>query len=122
MEFVDGSVPAEQLEEFVESVRRDPPHPGCHIRDACELKGLSVLEAALRIGLPVLELTEVIDGQAPVSPELALRLEAAGWASADLWTRLQSTYDLAQARLRLESNGSRPAPSDRAVEAVAAAG
>ena len=101
MELVNGSVPAKQLKALVESIRRDPSHPGCHIRATCERKELSVEEAARRIGLPVAELTEVIEGRAPVSPELALCMEAAGWASADLWIRLQSTYDLAQARLRL---------------------
>lgn len=33
------------------------------------------------------------------TPELALRLEAAGWPIAELWTRLQSASDLAQAHL-----------------------
>jgi len=121
MELVNGSVPARQLEALVKSIRRDPPHPGCHIRETCERKELSVEEAARRIGLPVAELTEVIEGRAPVSPELALRMEAAGWASADLWIRLQSTYDLAQARLRLENTSSDSVPSARAVASEAAA-
>lgn len=115
MELVNGSVPAEQLEALVESIRRDPSHPGCHIRGICERKRLSVQEAARRIGLPVENLTAVIEGRAPVSPELALRMEAAGWASADLWIRLQSKYDLAQARLRLEGSGRDSVPSDRPV-------
>lgn len=121
MELVDGAVPAEQLEALVESIRRDPSHPGCHIRETCERKHLSASDAARQFGLPLAELTEVIEGRAPVSPELALRMEAAGWASADLWIRLQSKYDLAQARLRLASKGSDPARPDRAVELVAAA-
>lgn len=122
MELVNGSVPAKQLEALVESIRRDPPHPGRHIRETCERKELSVQQAARQFGLPLAELTEVIEGRVPVSPELALRMEAAGWASADLWIRLQSKYDLAQARLRLASKGSDAASSARAVKAVAAAG
>ena len=113
MELVDGSVPAEQLEALVESIRRDPSHPGCHIRETCERKRLSVEEAARQFGLPVEELTEVIEGRAPVSPELALKMEAEGWPSADLWIRLQSKYDLAQARLRLGGSGSDSASSAR---------
>ena len=115
MELVNGSVPAKQLEALVESIRRDPPHPGRHIRETCERKELSVQEAAQQFGLLVEELTEVIEGRAPVSPELALRMEAAGWASADLWIRLQSKYDLAQARLRLEGSGSDSVASARPV-------
>jgi plasmid maintenance system antidote protein VapI len=30
---------------------------------------------------------------------MAIRLEMAGWSSADHWLRLRTTYDLAQARL-----------------------
>lgn len=121
MELVNGSVPAEQLEALVESIRRDPSHPGCHIRGICERKRLSVQEAARRIGLPVADLTAVIEGRAPVSPELALKMEAAGWPSADLWIRLQSKYDLAQARRRFESTSSDSVPAARAVASVAAA-
>jgi plasmid maintenance system antidote protein VapI len=29
---------------------------------------------------------------------MAIRLEKAGWSNADHWLRLQSAYDLAQAR------------------------
>lgn len=121
MELVNGSVPAKQLEALVESIRRDPPHPGHHIRGICERKRLSVQEAARRIGLSVADLTAVIEGRSPVSPELALKMEAAGWPSADLWIRLQSKYDLAQARLRLEGKGSDPVPSARAVESAVTA-
>ena len=37
------------------------------------------------------------------TPELALRLEATGWPIAELWTRLRSASDLAQAHLRRAS-------------------
>jgi plasmid maintenance system antidote protein VapI len=30
---------------------------------------------------------------------MAIRLEKAGWSNADHWLRLQTAYDLAQARL-----------------------
>ena len=31
---------------------------------------------------------------------MALKLERAGWGTADIWVRLQAAYDLAQARRR----------------------
>jgi len=40
----------------------------------------------------------VINGQAGISPEMAIRLEKAGWSNADHWLRLQAAYYLAQAR------------------------
>jgi hypothetical protein len=37
-------------------------------------------------------------GQAGMSPEMAIRLEKAGWSNSDHWLRVQAAYDLAQAR------------------------
>ena len=43
-------------------------------------------------------LSRVLNGHAGVSPEMAIRLEKAGWSSAEFWLRRQASYDLAQAR------------------------
>ena len=40
----------------------------------------------------------VLNGQSGISPEMAIRLEKAGWLDAGHWLRLQKAYDLAQAR------------------------
>jgi addiction module HigA family antidote len=40
----------------------------------------------------------LIHGHSGISPEMAIRLEKAGWSTADHWLRLQTAYDLAQAR------------------------
>jgi len=98
---VDGAVPAELLEQIVEEFIRNPSHPGALLADTFENKSLDVPEAARRIGVPRDELDRVLEGQAPLTPELALRLEAAGWSNAESWLRLQSKYDLAQARQAL---------------------
>ena len=100
---IDGVVPAEQLEQLVEKIRRNPSHPGRFLASACENKSLGVQEAAELIGVGSAELVRVAEGRAPVTPELALRLEAAGWSSAEFWMRLQSKYDLAQARRAREA-------------------
>ena len=44
-------------------------------------------------------LSRVVNGQAVISPDMAIRLEKAGWSNADQWLRVQAAYDLAQARL-----------------------
>ena len=76
-----------------------PPHPGHSVRDAC-LKplGLSVTDAAKVLGVARHTLSRVLNGQAGISAEMAIRLEKAGWSNADHWLRLQAAYDLAQAR------------------------
>ena len=114
----NGSVPAWELEELVERVRRDPPHPGLMVRDICERKGLSAPEAARMLAIAPAELVRVWGGQSPITPELALRMEAAGWPAADLWTRLQADYDLAHARRRRERAGSASGPVVQGAEAA----
>jgi len=101
LDVVDGAVPAEQLEEPLESIRRDPPHPGVHVAGVCERLAVTVDQAARKFGTSPASLSLVIQGRAPVSPDLAVRMEAAGWPSAEFWMRLQSRYDLAQARQRM---------------------
>ena len=78
---------------------KNPPHPGHSIKDAClDSLGLSVTEAAKVLGVARHTLSRVLNGHAGLSPEMAIRLEKAGWSNADHWLRVQTAYDLAQAR------------------------
>ena len=78
---------------------KNPPHPGHSIKDAClDPLGLNVTEAAKVLGIARHTLSRVLNGHAGLSPEMAIRLEKAGWPNADHWLRLQTAYDLAQAR------------------------
>ena len=82
------------------SQMHNPPHPGESLReDVLPALGLSVSEAARQLGVSRVQLSRVLHGHAPVSPNLALRLEL--WLSgptADVWLRMQLAYDLWQAR------------------------
>ena len=78
---------------------KHPPHPGRSIKDAClEPLKLSVTEGARVLGVARHTLSRVINGQSGISPDMAIRLEKAGWSNADHWLRLQAAYDLARAR------------------------
>ncbi len=78
---------------------KNPPHPGLSIRENCLIPlGLNVTEAAKVMGVARHTLSRVLNGRAAISPEMAIRLEKAGWSSAEFWLRRQTTYDLAQAR------------------------
>jgi addiction module HigA family antidote len=80
---------------------KNPPHPGHSIKDAClDPLGLSVTEGAKVLGVARHTLSRVVNGQAGISPEMAIRLEKAGWSNADHWLRVQAAYDLAQTRQR----------------------
>ena len=75
---------------------KNPPHPGRGIRENClEPLGLNVTEAAAVLGVARHTLSRVLNGHAAISPDMAIRLEKAGWSSADFWLRRQTSYDLA---------------------------
>ena len=78
---------------------KNPPHPGRSVRENClDPLGLSVTEAAEALGVARHTLSRVLNGHAAISPDMAIRLEKAGWSSADFWLNRQTAYDLAQAR------------------------
>ena len=78
---------------------KNPPHPGRSVRGNClDPLGLSVTEAAEVLGVARHTLSRVLNGHAAISPDMAIRLEKAGWSSADFWLSRQTAYDLAQAR------------------------
>ena len=79
----------------------NPPHPGRTIANAClEPLGLTVTAGARVLGVTRPTLSNVINGKAGISPEMAIRLEKAFGSTADAWLRMQAAYDLAQARKR----------------------
>ena len=77
---------------------KNPPHPGFSVRHDClEPLGLSVTDAARRLGVSRKQLSDVLNGHSGISPEMAIRLDKAFGGGADTWFRLQAAYDLAQA-------------------------
>ena len=118
---IDGVVPGELLEEFAMHLDRNLWHPGRHIAMTCERKSLSIPEAAVKFGIECADLTAVIEERASVTPDLALRMEAAGWSAAEVWMQWQCEYDLAQERQRRERADSVPAPQARTSGPVATA-
>ena len=78
-----------------------PPHPGRGIKQTCLVPlGLSVTEAAQVLGVARHTLSRVLNGHSAISPEMAIRLEKAGWSNAEFWLRLQAACDLAHAQKR----------------------
>jgi addiction module HigA family antidote len=77
---------------------KKPPHPGLSVRHDClEPIGLSVTKAARRLGVSRKQLSDLSNGHAGISPEMAIRLDKAFGGGADTWFRLQAAYELAQA-------------------------
>jgi addiction module HigA family antidote len=78
-----------------------PPHPGELLReDVLAPLGLTVTDAAGRLGMSRVALSRVLNGRAGISPDLAVRLERAGVSTARAWMSMQANYDLSQALKR----------------------
>lgn len=73
---------------------KNPPHPGLSIKKNClEPLGLNITEAAKVLGVARHTLSRVLNGHAAISPEMAIRLEKAGWSNAEFWLRRQTAYN-----------------------------
>ena len=77
----------------------NPPHPGETLRDdVLPALGLTVTDAAVQLGVTRVALSNVLNGHAAISPEMALRLER--WLGvehggrASVWLAMQSACDL----------------------------
>ncbi len=70
----------------------DPPHPGSVLREY--LGNLSVTEAARHLGITRAALSRILNANAGISAEMALRLSEALGTSPDLWIGMQAKYDL----------------------------
>lgn len=73
----------------------NPPHPGEIIKELClEPLGLTVTRAAAALGVSRKTLSAIVNGQAGISPEMAIRLSMAFDTSAESWLNQQAQYDL----------------------------
>jgi len=83
---------------------RNPPHPGAFIRT--EILGpldLTVTSAAKVLGVSRPTLSSLLNGQADLSGDMALRLEKAFGVRMDTLMRMQASYDIARTRQREKS-------------------
>ena len=77
---------------------KNPAHPGVLIKDNIEALGLTITEAALKLGISRTTLSEIVNGRAGISPGMALKLGKAFSTTPEFWVNMQAYYDLAQAR------------------------
>jgi addiction module HigA family antidote len=85
-------------------MERPPVHPGEILReDVLPALGLSVSEAARRLGISRQQLHRVLACTHPITTEMALRVGKFAGNGPTLWLRLQQAYDLWHAERRMES-------------------
>lgn len=74
----------------------NPPHPGEVLREW--LDGITITEAAARLGVTRVALSRVLNGAAGISPDMDLRLARALGTSPGSWYAMQANHDMWQAQ------------------------
>ncbi len=75
--------------------KRKPTHPGDVLReDVIKPLGLTVTEAAKRLGVTRKTLSELVNCKSSMSPEMAVRIGKATKTSPDSWLYMQAQLDL----------------------------
>ena len=73
----------------------NPPHPGEVIREFCiKPLGVTVTDAAKALGISRKTLSELLNGHAGITPEMAIRLSIAFDTTPESWLTQQMQYDL----------------------------
>lgn len=73
----------------------NPPHPGEVLNELClEPLGISITEAAERLGVTRKTISKIINGHGSITPEMALRLEIVFGSTAQSWLNMQTAFDL----------------------------
>ncbi len=77
----------------------NPPHPGVFLREeVIEPLGLTITTASKVLCVTRPALSNLLNGKASLSPGMALRFEKAFGLKMDTLLRMQTSYDIAQAR------------------------
>ncbi|MYC70803.1 MAG: HigA family addiction module antidote protein [Gemmatimonadetes bacterium] len=78
-------------------VNMTPSHPGDFIRtEIIKELGLNVTRVAEILGIRRATLSDLLNGNAALSPETALRIEKAFGVGMDMLLRMQAWYDASQ--------------------------
>lgn len=73
----------------------NPAHPGEVLRDLyMEPLGITITQAAQALGVSRKHVSAIVNGRAPVTPDMAVRLASAFTTEPELWVNMQAQYDL----------------------------
>lgn len=92
--------------------RRRPTHPGQVVRSNIDALGLSVNQAAIRMGIGRAALGKLVNEDVAVSPEMALRLGQFFRNGPHLWLRMQNEVDLFDAGQKIGAEVAAIEPAD----------
>lgn len=82
------------MSEALAKIGLKPPHPGLFVREEIlGPLGLSVAGAADALGVRRATLSDLVNGKASLSPEMALRIEKAFGVNMDMLLNMQAWFD-----------------------------
>jgi addiction module HigA family antidote len=77
------------------TMMHNPPHPGEVIRELCiKPLGITITDAAKALGISRKTLSELLNGHANITTDMAIRLSIAFDTTAESWLTQQMQYDL----------------------------
>ena len=86
-------------------ITRKPTHPGeILLEDVIKPLGLTITEAAQKLGVSRKTLSELVNQRASLSPEMALRISEATHTSPESWLSMQLKLDLWNALQKKPNN------------------
>lgn len=71
-----------------------PIHPGEMLKDELDARGIAVESFAGMIDCGGQEIADIVEGRAPLTAPVALKIEAATGIKAYIWVNLQKDYDM----------------------------
>jgi antitoxin HigA-1 len=87
------------------------PHPGDVLKyDFLDELGLSAYRLAKDIGVAESLISQIINGQRSISPDMAMRLSKYFGTSAEFWINYQKTYDIRELKRKKSSEYSNIVP------------
>ncbi len=69
-------------------------HPGEHLKDEIDARGMSQQELAGKLHMSKSEVSLLVHGHRNITPGIAIKLELALGINAEVWMNLQIKYDI----------------------------
>jgi len=86
---------SKKIKKFAnELIPGDIFHPGEHLKDEIESRGISQQELADAADLSKSEISSIVHGRRKITPKIAFKLELALEVKAEFWMNLQIKYDI----------------------------
>ena len=79
-------------------------HPGEILREeVIKANNLNVTQGAKLLGVSRVTLSNVLNGNADITPEMCVRISTVFGGTADIWANLQTKYNLHQAEQKVKT-------------------